>query len=180
MVARGVHFALTDRQRQTLEAKPNDRARIDFVQCEIEARWETAFLQETDHAWQVIHACLTDWPTDRQGFYPTKNGDPYILPEDLGSYPLKLCVLGGKRLIQDESQYVIRLIEPREVSDLAPALAAIDRDWMRAKYVQYCAESIPEFGPTDFDYSWTWFEALRAFFKRMAGNGRSIVFTTDQ
>ena len=38
-------------------------------------------------------------------------------------------------------------------------------------------------GSTDeaaFDYTWHWFELMRAFFRKTADEGRQIVFTADQ
>jgi hypothetical protein len=32
----------------------------------------------------------------------------------------------------------------------------------------------------DLEYTWDYFDMLRDFIARMAGNGRSIIFTTDQ
>jgi len=181
MAARGVHFAITDTQRAGLEGIADDQEKIYFVQDEIEAPWDCDFLQETDKAWDAIHRCLSDFPPDTPWFYPV---DPslgsYALPEDHGSYPLKLCVLGGKRLMKSEETYFIRLIEPSEVLELVPALQAIDKKWMSDKYFEHCKGAWPEYGEEDFEYTWEWFEALREFYARMAGNGRTVIFTADQ
>ena len=181
MVARGVHFAITDRQRQALEAAADDNRRIDYVREVIEEEWDEDFLQETDKAWDAIHRCLSEFPPHTEWFYPVgEELGPYALPEDHGAYPLRLCVLGGRKLVQDESTYIIRLIEPAETIDLARALDGLDRMWMREKYFRHCEGCWPEFGEDDFDYTWEWFIDLRRFFRRMAGNGRAIIFTTDQ
>jgi hypothetical protein len=181
MAARGIYFALTDAQRRKLEAAPTDEDKIDVVQLEIETAWDRKFLQETDKAWDAMHRCLSDWPPNTPYFYPV---DPeeggYAMPEDHGAYPLKLCVLGGKRLIEDESRYFIRLIEPREVEDLAKALQPIDKKWLRAKYMRHCEGAWPEYGEDDMEYTWAYFDEVRAFFRRMAGNGRCVIFTADQ
>lgn len=181
MVARGVHFAITDDQRRMLETAKDDAARVYYVREVIEEAWDEAYLQETDKAWDAIHRCLSDFPPHTEWFYPVRDElGPYALPEDHGTYPLKLCVLGGKKLVEDESTYFIRLIEPDEVVDVAKALAPIDEAWMRRKYFHHCEDIWPEFGEEDFAYTWEWFCRLRAFFDRMAGNGRAIIFTTDQ
>ena len=181
MAARGVHFAITDEQRSLLEACEDDDQRIDYVGENIEAPWEEEFLQPTDKAWDAIHRCLSDFPPNTPWFYPV---DPslgkYSLPEDHGSLPLKLCVLGGKRLITNEENYFIRLVEPSEVQDLVPALQAIDKKWMSDKYFKHCKGAWPEYGEEDFEYTWEWFETLREFYNRMAGTGRSVIFTADQ
>jgi len=38
-------------------------------------------------------------------------------------------------------------------------------------------------GRTDeaaFDYTWRWFELMRAFFRKTADEGRQMIFTADQ
>jgi hypothetical protein len=181
MGARGVHFAITNEQRIALEQIVGDAERVDFVKEHIEAPWDRKFLQQTDKAWDAIHRCLSDWPPNTPYFYPVdpKEG-AFDLPENHGTYPLKLCVLGGKRLLESEYFYFIRLIEPAEVIDLAAALKPIDKEWLSKKYWTHCEGAWPEYGEDDLGYTWAYFEELRDFIVRMAGNGRSIIFTVDQ
>lgn len=181
MAARGVHFAITAEQRAGLEAAPNDQARIHFVQNKIEERWDCHHLEQTDKAWDAIHRCLSEWPADTPYFYPVPpEHGTYALPEDHGTYPLKLAVLGGKRLQESEYNYFIRLIEPGEVTDLVPALKAINQENLHARYFKHCKGAWPEYGEEDFEYTWEYFEILRDFFERMAGNGRTVIFAVDQ
>jgi len=181
MTARGVHFAITEEQRKGLESQATDEDRINYVKEVIEDAWDEEFLQESDKAWDPIHRCLGDFPPDTPWFYPVdpKSG-AYALPEDHGTYPLKLCVLGGKRLQTDEHDYFIRLIEPHEVLDIVPAMRVIDKAWIREKYFAHCRGAWPEYGEEDVEYTWEYFQLLRDFFARMAGNGRAIIFTADQ
>lgn len=181
MAARGVHFAITAEQRAGLESQAGDREQVYFVQEKIEEPWDRGFLQETDKAWDAIHRCLSEWPPDTPHFYPVEaDQGAFALPEDYGTYPLKVAVLGGKRLQESEYDYFIRLIEPGEVTDLVPALKAISKDRLRTMYFKHCKGAWPEYGEEDFEYTWEYFEMLRDFFERMAGNGRAIVFTADQ
>jgi hypothetical protein len=130
MVARGVHYALTNDQYEGLRAQPDDFSRIEYLTIEIGEPAVEAFLQDTDKAWDAIHRCLGDFPPDTPWFYPV---DPeygaYALPEDFGSYPLKLCILGGRKLMDDESLYFMRLIESHEVADVAEALKSVTEHW---------------------------------------------------
>lgn len=187
----GVHFAITDEQRKGLESQTNDEDRINYVKDVIDAAWDEDFLQPTDKAWDAIHRCLSDFPPDTPWFYDPVNPEKgtcdlpederaFALPEDHGTYPLKLCVLGGKRLQTNEYHYFIRLIEPHEVPDIVAALKPVDKAWLREKYFTHCRGAWPEFGEEDFEYTWEYFDLLRAFFERMAGNGRAIIFTADQ
>ena len=169
MACRGVHFALTSDQRSKLLGLGNDEDRIDYVVEDIETAWDEAHLQQTDKAWDAIHRCLTDHPP----------GVPELDPT-CGKYPLKLCILGGRQILDDETNYIIRLIEPEEVRDLARALEPIDRDWMSKKYLTHCEGAWPAYGEEDMDYTWEWFSALKDFFRRAADSGRCVIFSVDQ
>ena len=108
--------------------------------------------------------------------------DPYRwdrLNEVLGG-GRKMSVADMERLQTDEHDYFIRLIEPHEVLDIVPAMQAIDKAWIREKYLMHCHGAWPEYGEEDVEYTWEYFQLLRDFFARMAGNGRAILFTADQ
>ena len=240
MGCRGVHFAVTDQQRDHLLGLGNDDDRVDYIQGVIEKEamgggfeFETVLnppspggqsifvvgadpdkdelgpesakamgsglvyvkhdegkpldspddtFAETDVAWDAIHRCLGEFPPDTPHFYEVSaEAGAWALPEDYGSYPLKLCVLGGRRVSDDDSRYIIRLIEPGEVSDLAEALTAITKDWMRDRYFKHCKGAWPSiYGEEDFEFTWEWFERLREFFVRHAPKGQSVIFTVNQ
>ena len=93
----GVHFALTNEQRDKLLSFDSDEARIDYVREDIEEAWEDEFVQETDKAWDAIHRCLTEHRPNVERLDP-----------DAGTYPLNMCILGGKKLFEDENSYIIR------------------------------------------------------------------------
>lgn len=181
MAARGIYFALTPEQEQGLLAQHDDESRVNYLIEEIEEVWDEEHLQETDKAWDAMHRCLSEWPPHTPNFYPV---DPkygtYDLPENHGTYPLKLCVLGGRRLMDDESNYFMRLIEPTAVRDIAQALQGLEKEWMRGKYFKHCEGQWPEYGEEDFEYTWEWFQGVRDFFIRVAPTGRSVLFTADQ
>ena len=177
----GVHFAITDEQMQNLAAAKDDEARRFILEEEIEASVAAADQVETDKAWDGIHRCLSEFPAEKHWFYPVPpDVGTYALPEDHGSYPLKLCVLGGKRMMDDESNYFIRAIEPAEVADIPAALKPIDQAELRKRYFTYCKDVWPEFGEDDFDYTWEYFQEMRAFFDRVARSGKHVIFTAPQ
>jgi hypothetical protein len=181
MGCRGIYFAITDEQRSKLLSLTSDEERLDYYKEAIEIDTEHRFLQETDKAWDAIHRCLGDFPPNTPGFYPQDWPNwSFARPEDHGTYPLKLCVLGGRRLIEDGGDYIIRLIEPNEVEDVAEALEPIDFDWLAKKYWKHCEGAWPEYGEDDLGYTWGYFEEVRYFFRRMAGNGRAVIFAVDQ
>jgi hypothetical protein len=100
----GVHFAITDEQRAKLEACKTDDERKIVVQEEIEEDWDEANAMETDKAWDAIHRCLGEFPPDTPYFYEDdwSDGGAWAPPEDHGSPPLKLAVLGGRKLMDWE------------------------------------------------------------------------------
>ena len=179
-MTRGHHVAITAEQRAELESIADETERVFSFKDLLDAA-DDRYVQGTDKAWDAIHRCLSDWPPDTPHFYAVEPEEgAFDLPENHGTYPLKLCVLGGKRLLTSEYDYFLRLIEPHEVVDLAAALKPIDKSWLGEKYWTHCKGAWPEYGEDDLEYTWEYFELLRDFFTRMSGNGRPIVFYAPQ
>lgn len=177
----GVHFALTEEQMRELSQCDSDNARIAMVTENIEENAAEEDQVDTDKAWDAIHRCLGEFPPNTPWFYPVRPElGSYALPEAHGSYPLKLCVLGGKRLMEDESRYFIRLIAADETTDISRALSTIDKPEMRERYFRHCEGAWPEYGEEDFEYTWAYFEELRSFFLRVAGKNKAVIFTVSQ
>jgi hypothetical protein len=166
-MGRGVHFAITQEQRDALLAKTTDEDRVEFLRNDIEGAWEEEWLKETDKAWDAIHLVLTEHP-------PLGPDDDY--DENAGTYPLKLCIAGGHKLLKDEDQYIFRLIEPAEVVDLARALEPITEEWFSDRYWRHCKGYSAGYGEEDIEYTWCYFDALRHYFVRVAPTGRAVVF----
>lgn len=177
----GVHIALTDEQRTNFLKLKSDDDRIFYLIEDVEEAWDETYFLETDKAWDAIHRCLSDFPPDTPMFYHEEGSKlAFALPEDHGTYPLKVCVLGGKKLMDDEHNYFMRLIEPDQVIDAANALGKVDKEWLSEKYWVHCRGAWPEYGEEDLKYTWAYFEDMRDYFRRMAGNGRAVLFTASQ
>lgn len=177
----GVFFALTDDERNKLQSFGNDEDRISYLQEEIEEKWDEDYLCSVDTAWDTIHQILSDFPPGVQYFYPVEpEHGPYALPEDHGQYPLKQAVLGGQKLVEDEKQYFIRLVEAQAVPDIADALRPLSFEWFETKYKELCQPELDEYGEESVQIDWEAFCEMRDFYKRMAGNGRAIIFTAPQ
>ncbi|HMA36618.1 MAG TPA: DUF1877 family protein, partial [Chloroflexia bacterium] len=102
------------------------------------------------------------------------------LAMDNGSYPLKLCILGGRQLYIGED-YIVSLITPDQVRDVAQALTKIDRAMLRTHYFQIDPHDYgADLDEADFAYTWDWFEGLPAFYARAAAAQRAVIFTVDQ
>lgn len=156
-MARGVHFALSDTELDELLAARGDEAVMEQIE-EIEERWEKDWLCETDSAWQAIHLALTSGRA----------------PRGLGR-----ATLGGRQLYKGDD-YVVALVQARDVPKVATGLAQLDEGSFRKLYDGIDVEQYGRpLSGEDFSYTWGWFLTLRAFWKRAAEAGRAVVFTVD-
>ena len=170
MGCRGVYFALTEGEAKHLLEATNDESIIQFIQEDIERRWDEEWLQEADKSWDAIHRCLTD------GSLRCRSGSP-----------LEKFVLGGRQLHRDKN-YIVSFLNSDDVSQVVNAARDIRKDWFRDRYFSlkkkflwftFCSYDGP-IDETDFEYSWSYFEKIRAFFQKASDAGRSVLFTVDQ
>lgn len=164
MACRGVHFALTaDEEQRLLAAVGDDDAVVELIQEEIEERWDADWLQETDKAWDAIHRCLTDGS----------------LSFDATNARHK-CILGGRQLYSG-ADYIISYLAADEVREVADAIGPFGEAELRERYFKIDEDDygVPV-SDQDFEYTWGWFEPLKAFFAKAADAGRSVVFSVDQ
>lgn len=163
MACRGVHFAITPDEAQAFIDAADDPALMAIVE-RIETAWETAYLAESDKAWDAMHRALTDGG----------------LEDGNGEYPLNHCVLGPRQLHEGD-EYIISVVLPDEVRDVAQALEPLNAEWMRQRYDTVVPRSYaPEYGPEDRDYTAEHFETVRELYLAAARDGRAVVFTVDQ
>ena len=164
MACRGVHFALTDEDaKRVLAAAGDDEALIGIIQEDIESRWDTDWLAETDKAWDAIHRCLTD---GRLAFD--------------SSTPQHMCILGGRQLYEGDD-YIVSFLTPEQVKQVATAIGNIDEAWMRDRYIAIPASDYGSaLSEDDCGYTWSWFEGVQALYKKAAASGRAMMFTVDQ
>jgi hypothetical protein len=165
MACRGVHFAITEETSQHLKrAVGDDEQVLRIVQDEIEEAWDEEHLCQSDKAWDAIHRCLT-------------NGTLNI---DQDSHPLSLCILGGEQLHKGDS-YIVSMVSPGEVKQVAAALQPLKKDWFRTRYFAIDPKDYgPNFDEQDFEYTWDYFEGVRDFYQKAAVEGRWVIFSVDQ
>jgi Domain of unknown function (DUF1877) len=157
----GVHFSIPADQGGQLW--DGDEAARAYVK-ELEDQWDPYYLQETDKAWDPIHRCLADGTLAWAG----------------GDWPLNGAVLGGEPMYLG-SDYIIMFLDERDVAEIARALDEVSQPWFRARF--FALPSHGYQGSIDeaaFDYTWHWFELMRAFFRKTADERRQLVFTADQ
>jgi len=164
MACRGVHFALSDQQRAELLATVESQGDvIDFIQEEIEEPWDTPWLCETDKAWDAIHRCLTD------GTLSMDNSTPF-----------HWCVLNGSQLYTGDD-YIVSFVDVADVKQVYNAIASLSEEAFRARYktIDEADYGMPT-SDEDFQYTWSYFTALRDFYGRAAAADRSVLFSVDQ
>ena len=163
MACRGVHFAITAEQAEALLAADGDDALMSLIEA-IEEAWDKDNLAQSDKAWDAMHRCLTDGQLEYGN----------------GSYPLNHCVLGPRQL-HDGDDYIVSLLSPEEVRDVAKALDPVTAEWFEERYSTVVPKDYaPEYGQDDLDYTWSNIQAVKALFQKAAGSGRAVIFTVDQ
>ncbi len=161
MSCRGVYFSLSDEQVSRIMAARTDDQVLEIVEA-IEEDWDEDHLLEVDKSWDAMHRCLTDGTLDPKG----------------GDYPLNRCVLNGRQLYSGED-YVISFVPANEVPDVAAALQPIAKESCREKFFALTDYEGPQ-DEDDWDYTWSYLEAVREFFQKAAGQTRAVIFTVDQ
>jgi hypothetical protein len=158
----GVHFAITAAEEKALLAADGDDDAVAGILEGIEegsSYTGDRLKVDTDKAWDAIHRCLTDGTAD----------------PDAGDYPLSHAVLGGRHL---HEEYYVVYLGADAVRDVAGALAPIDRAWLRERFD--AIDDTDYGGPgddADFEYTWTSFVDVRAFYDRAAAAGQAVIFT---
>jgi hypothetical protein len=163
----GLLVALTAEQRAQLEALPDGEDRYFYVDSLMETSGEESY-QELDKSWDALHRCLA------KGTPGSKK-----LDTEWGAYPLNLAIIGGKWL-SDDPGFIITMVEPEQLGDLAAALIGISEEQFTDLYRTHCKDAWPEYGEEDLEYNREYFHAMREFYARVAPTGRSVVFSADQ
>jgi hypothetical protein len=163
VAGRGVHFAIDEPTSQRLLAAVGDDEALMSLIEEIEQAWDLEHLAQSDKAWDAIHRCLTD------GQLLYENGD----------YPLNRVIAGGRQLHEGDD-YTVSFVPPSEVRDVATALETVTAAWFRDRYMTVLPKDYSlNYGEEDLEYSWSWFEGVKALFALAASEGRAVIFTVD-
>lgn len=161
----GVHFALSERDLETLAAFDDPGERQEFLEEHVEERYLGSgdhWAYQSDKAWDAIDRCLA----------------PRNAPRAQAG-ALALAVLGGAELALDAA-YIARLIEIPQVIELERALKEVTRATLRARYDALAGSDYAgPVGDADFDYTWKHFEGMRRFFTRAATARRAVLFTAS-
>jgi hypothetical protein len=120
---------------------------------------------EMDKAWEPIHRCLTG-----------DMGAAHELDMDAGEFPLKLCVMGGRQLLQ-EGYRTAALVTAEHVAAVAAALRRVSKEWFRDRFFALPDNQFHEIDEPSFEWAWEAFESLPPFFAEVAEQGKAIVCT---
>jgi hypothetical protein len=160
----GMHFAISYDQAMKLLQCKTDEDLVEMVEEEVEevSTEENSF--QTDKSWDAIHRCLSNGTLDvRQG-----------------TRPLNLAILGGN-ILNKEPEYLVALLTPTEVKQVAEALSQVTEDWMKKKYFdQKFPDYAGEKSEEDWEYTWGSFDGMPEFFASAAARKQHVIFTVDQ
>jgi len=167
MPRRGTFYAITPEEAERLLALVGNDAELakECLELWTPERQRQRFIAPVDHAWEVLHRCMADGTLRGIG---------------AGSDPLQWCVLGGKSLHQGK-EYIVCYVTPEQTAEVAEELDDIDVEWFVGRY-----KLLPTAGYTgpidneDFQYNWEYFTNVRNLYSKAAGDGRGVVFVTDQ
>jgi hypothetical protein len=167
MPRRGTFYAITNEEAdQLLSLVGNDLelARQALELWTIE-RQRKRFIAPVDHAWDVLHRCLTDGTLSGIG---------------KGATPLARCILGGKSL-HGGKDYIICYVTQEQAAEIALALDEIEPGWLLKRYANLPAAGyIGRIEDEDFQYTWDYFTSVRNLYSKAVAEGRGVVFVTDQ
>jgi hypothetical protein len=102
MGCRGVLFAINQSESKILRKIRNDSELVDYIQENIEEKWDEDWLRETDKAWDAIHRCFAN------GMLELFGGKP----------PLNSIIFGGE-ILNTESDYYVSLKKNKIVKQIA-------------------------------------------------------------
>ncbi len=160
----GMHFAIPYEQAMKLLQCKTDEDLVEMVEEEVEevSTEENSF--QTDKSWDAIHRCLSNGTLDMRQ----------------GTRPLNLAILGGN-ILNKEPEYLVALLTPTEVKQVAEALSQVTEDWMKKKYFdQKFPDYAGEKSQEDWEYTWGSFDGMPEFFANAAARKQHVIFTVDQ
>ena len=83
--------------------------------------------------------------------------------------------------LHSKDSYIISLVRPEQVREVAAALSQVTKEWLRERYDALDPDHYEgDIGDDDFEYTWDWFTGLPALFGNAANAGRAVVFVVDQ
>src|SRR5258708_6745932 len=84
-------------------------------------------------------------------------------------------------LLYTQSDHILVLKTPQQVRDIAATMIGIQKGHLQQGYSLITAENCDwERSENDWEYTWSWFFQLPAFFERAANAGRYVVFSATQ
>jgi hypothetical protein len=174
MACLGIHFAINaDVATQLIRDWPSNHfdaiVRLEDLERQFDTLHPEGWVAMTDNAWDGIHRSLTDGKLE------------------LGNTPRHLCILGTSerfwiRRETGQLEYIVNVLEPKDVRRVTDAIRGIDRAELLRGYQGIDPTSFYAFNMSedDFEYTWENFRSLRSFFERSAEAGRWVVFKVDQ
>ncbi len=158
----GFHIALAREHAKTLFGLKDDASIRKFLD-ELKARPDikkSGRMLELGTLWNPIHRCLTEGELDPAG----------------GDFPLNTAVLGGKQPLKG-ADYTAVLIRPDMTRFIADAIAELEEDDVRKKFMALKGSYNGPIDEKHFMEMWLRLQDLKVFFEAAAENMEAVVFT---
>lgn len=163
----GVLFSIDEEIVQKIKAFSSYTERLQYLQEEVEEVYFDEFpdrVAELDKSWDALHRSLTDGKLEYSN----------------GAFPLNHVILGGE-ILYGESDYIMTLKNPEQVKVIADAIEKLDESTLRNRYFKINSN---DYGfpltEEDFEYTWTWFQGSKEFWKLASMEKKYVLFTADQ
>lgn len=160
----GVFIAIDSEQVDRLLHAADDDELLDRLESMEADLGDSNLAADCDKSWDALHRCLTDGRLDFGN----------------GPYPLSHVVLGPRQLHKGDD-FIVSLVLPEEVTDVAAALQAISEESFRDRYWQLVpSDYCDNHGEEDLQYTWEWFQPVRDLYRVASERRLAVVFSVDQ
>ena len=87
----------------------------------------------------------------------------------------------GPRQLHKGEDYIVSLVLPEEVRDVAKAFETVTVEWFEERYSTVLPKDyVQANAQEDLDYTWANLESVKRLFQKASITGRAVVFTVDQ
>jgi hypothetical protein len=87
----------------------------------------------------------------------------------------------GPDQLYEGDDYIVSLVAPDKVKDVASALATFTESSFTERYRTIVPRDYaPEYGDDDCEYTWENFQDVRELYRKAAERDRFVLFTVDQ
>jgi hypothetical protein len=163
MARLGIHFALTEELAEHVNVLGSTEEFVDALEANYDALSQEGWTETYSGTWDTLHRSLTNGKLEH------------------GDDPASLCILGSGEYPLGNDEWIVNVLEPEEVGEVAEFLADIGAAQLRRGYERIDPATYGfEKSEEDFRCACGEFARLKAFFQRAAESEFWVVFIADQ